>query len=53
MMRMVEISVRLGIGFLGSPLGGRRRKKMLLRGPMGPKGRNSRATNAGSAFRAP
>jgi hypothetical protein len=37
-MRMVEISVRLGIGFLGSPPGGRRRKKMLLRGPNGPEG---------------
>jgi len=31
----------------------RRRKKMLLRGLMDGKGRNSRATNAGSAFRAP
>jgi hypothetical protein len=27
---MVEISVRLGIGFLGSPLGGRRRKRTLF-----------------------
>jgi hypothetical protein len=52
-MRMVEISVRLGIGFLGSSLGGRRRKKMLLRGLIDRKGRNFRATNAGSAFRAP
>jgi hypothetical protein len=34
-------------------LGGRRRKTMLLRGLIDRKGRNSRATNAGSAFRAP
>jgi hypothetical protein len=47
------MSVRLGMVFLGSSLDGRRRKKTLLRGLVDRKGRNSRATNAGSAFRAP
>ena len=53
MMRMVEMSVRLGMGFLGSSPDGGHAQKYAPSRPNGPEGAQLSGKNAGSAFRAP